>query len=217
MKSIRRIQQAQQRLRYEMNGLAERTIFGSVSETYRTCGQPGCRCKRGEKHGPHLDISFRSEGGKTTGYYVPQPLVEAVRDGVEAWKQFQALAREVAELNRERLWISRASPVTGERVRRRKGGPSQARPAKRIRAAAAGRGKKLWDPVLRRIDEVLEDEELVDLVAEALGRRRPGSQRKGRPSTPAEVAKPCLVTGIPALATIARDSYSKKRMDGAGG
>ena len=30
------------------------------------------------------------------------------------------------------------------------------------------------------------------------------------------VANPCLVTGIPALATIARDSYSKKRMDGAG-
>ena len=30
------------------------------------------------------------------------------------------------------------------------------------------------------------------------------------------VAKPCLVTGIPALATIARDSYSKKRMGGGG-
>ena len=32
----------------------------------------------------------------------------------------------------------------------------------------------------------------------------------------AVVAKPCLVTGIPALATIARDSYSKKRIDGGG-
>ena len=30
-------------------------------------------------------------------------------------------------------------------------------------------------------------------------------------------AKPCLVTGIPALATIARDSYSKKRIEGGGG
>src|SRR6266571_1011249 len=139
MKSIRSIQQAQQRLLHQINGLAERAIFGSVSETYRTCGQPGCRCKQGEKHGPHLYISFRGEGGKTTGYYVPQPLVEAVRDGVEAWKQFQALAREVAELNRERLWISRASPATAERVRRRKGDPSQTRPAKRVRSAAAGR------------------------------------------------------------------------------
>jgi IS5 family transposase len=52
---------------------------------------------------------------------------------------------------------------------------------------------KLWDPVLRRIDEVLEDEELVELVADALGRRRPGSRRKGRPGTPAEVVLRMLV------------------------
>ena len=54
-------------------------------------------------------------------------------------------------------------------------------------------GDKLWDPVLRRVDEVLEDEELVDLVAEALERRRPGSRRKGRPGTPAEVVLRMLV------------------------
>src|SRR5574341_1398494 len=52
---------------------------------------------------------------------------------------------------------------------------------------------KLWDPMLRRIDEVLEDEELVDLVAEALGRRRPGSRKKGRPGTQAEVVLRMLV------------------------
>jgi IS5 family transposase len=54
-------------------------------------------------------------------------------------------------------------------------------------------GDKLWDPALRRIDEVLEDEELVDLVVDALERRRPGSRRKGRPSTPAEVVLRMLV------------------------
>lgn len=54
-------------------------------------------------------------------------------------------------------------------------------------------GDKLWDAVLRRIDEVLEDEELVDLVADALGRRRPNSRRKGRPGTPAEVVLRMLV------------------------
>src|SRR3989441_171 len=54
-------------------------------------------------------------------------------------------------------------------------------------------GDKLWDPALRRIDEVLEDEELVDLVADALGRRRLGSRRKGRPGTPAEVVLRMLV------------------------
>ena len=54
-------------------------------------------------------------------------------------------------------------------------------------------GDKLWEPALRRIDEVLEDEELVDLVADALGRRWPSSRRKGRPGTPAEVVLRMLV------------------------
>src|SRR2546427_6765994 len=141
MTSIRSIQRAQQRLQREMAGLAERVILGALAETYRTCGQPDCRCRRGEKHGPHLYISFRGKEGKTTGYYVPPPLAGAVRDGVEAWRKLQALAREVAELNRERLWVSHASPAAASRVPRRKGGSSQARPAKRFRSAAAGRGQ----------------------------------------------------------------------------
>ena len=54
-------------------------------------------------------------------------------------------------------------------------------------------GEKLWSPVLRRIDEVLEDEGLVDAVVEALERRRPGSRKKGRPGTPADVVLRMLV------------------------
>lgn len=54
-------------------------------------------------------------------------------------------------------------------------------------------GDKLWDPVLRGIDEVLDDEALVDLVAEALGRRWPRSRVRGRPGTPAEVVLRMLV------------------------
>jgi len=54
-------------------------------------------------------------------------------------------------------------------------------------------GEKLWTPQLRRMDAILEDEVLVDLVEEALSRRRPRSRRLGRPSTPAEVVLRMLV------------------------
>jgi transposase, IS5 family len=54
-------------------------------------------------------------------------------------------------------------------------------------------GEQLWDPELRRIDEVLEDEELIDPVEEALRRRRPQSRLRGRPGTPAAVALRMLV------------------------
>ena len=45
-------------------------------------------------------------------------------------------------------------------------------------------GDQLWDPELRRIDELLDDEVLVEQVEEALNRRRPQSRLRGRPGTP---------------------------------
>ena len=54
-------------------------------------------------------------------------------------------------------------------------------------------GDKLWAPELRQIDDTLNDEALVDLVARALGRRRPLSQVRGRPGTPAAVVLRLLV------------------------
>jgi IS5 family transposase len=49
------------------------------------------------------------------------------------------------------------------------------------------------DPVLKRIDEVLEDEALVDEVFMVLSKRHSASARTGRPSTPAEVVLRLLV------------------------
>lgn len=69
----------------QLGRLARRMIFGTLSETTRTCGQPGCRCHHGgPKHGPHVQISYRGETGKTTGYHVPVALQETVREGVAA-------------------------------------------------------------------------------------------------------------------------------------
>ena len=52
---------------------------------------------------------------------------------------------------------------------------------------------KLWDPTLRRIDALLDDEGLVDRVAESLAQRHPESQRRGRLGTPADVVLRMLV------------------------
>ena len=54
-------------------------------------------------------------------------------------------------------------------------------------------GDQRWDPELRRIDELLDDEVLTAQVEEALNRRRPQSRLRGRPGTPAAVALRLLV------------------------
>ena len=87
----------------DIQRLAEVAVFGTLSETYRTCGRAGCHCQRGgPKHGPHLNVSYRGKQGKTTGYYVPQAAAEATRQGVAAWQELQECLRELAELNKER-------------------------------------------------------------------------------------------------------------------
>ena len=52
---------------------------------------------------------------------------------------------------------------------------------------------KLWDATLRQIDVVLDDDVLVDRVAEALAQRHPQSRRRGRLGTPAAVVLRMLV------------------------
>jgi hypothetical protein len=98
----------------EIERLARVAVFGALSETYRTCGQPGCHChKGGPKHGPHLYISYRGEKGKTTGYYVPKGAEEATRGGVAAWQELQECLRELAEMNKERN-LQRAREARGQ-------------------------------------------------------------------------------------------------------
>jgi hypothetical protein len=97
------------RLLNQIKQLAQAAIYGSLSETYRRCGNPDCRCHHGgPKHGPHLYISYRGRTGKTTGYYVPHHAEAQIRQGVEAWSQLQDCLRELAALNKERLIPAKA-------------------------------------------------------------------------------------------------------------
>src|SRR3981189_957113 len=85
------------RLLSQIRRLAQVAIYGSLSETYRRCGNPGCGCHHGgPKHGPHLYLSYRGNTGKTTGYYVPQNAEAQIRHGVDAWSELQDRLRELA-------------------------------------------------------------------------------------------------------------------------
>ena len=48
-------------------------------------------------------------------------------------------------------------------------------------------GHKLWPDWLRKIDTLLEDEAVIETVAQAMEARWPQSRRRGRLGTPAEV------------------------------
>ena len=46
---------------------------------------------------------------------------------------------------------------------------------------------ELWEGWMRHADAILADEQLLEIVHQALQRRRPRSRTHGRPGTPAEV------------------------------
>ena len=54
-------------------------------------------------------------------------------------------------------------------------------------------GHKLWPDWLRKIDTLLEDEAVIEVVATGLEARWPQSRRRGRPGTPAEVVIRMLI------------------------
>ena len=93
----------------EIEHLAREAVHGTLSESYRTCGNPGCRCHHeGPKHGPHLYVSYRGAAGKTTGYYVPKAAQAQIRRGVQAWADLQESLHKLAALNKERA-LARAT------------------------------------------------------------------------------------------------------------
>lgn len=114
----------------QVTELAGLVIFGSLSEMYRTCGNPGCRCHGpGPKHGPHLQVVYRGESGKSAGYYVPIAAQAEIRQGATAWKSIQEAIRELATLNKDGI-LERARSLKATRGQKRPGDVGQARAAR---------------------------------------------------------------------------------------
>jgi len=90
---------------------AEVMLQGSLSQTTRTCGRPTCRCRRGERHGPHTYLTFRTPEGRSSSLYVPVAELPRFREAVAAWERFWKLATELSRRNREEIVCRRRSGV----------------------------------------------------------------------------------------------------------
>jgi len=74
-------------------------LEGSLSRIGVKCGNPNCRCARGQKHRSH--ILKREVRGKTQSLYIPVDMVEEARKWVEEYRRVRALLKDVSELNRQ--------------------------------------------------------------------------------------------------------------------
>jgi hypothetical protein len=65
----------------------------------RTCGNPGCKCARGERH-PAWIVAF-SAGGRRQCRSVSQARFEALKGSAEAYRRFRAARARWNRLARE--------------------------------------------------------------------------------------------------------------------
>src|SRR3989440_8275885 len=95
--SLRQLRDRRRRVARQIPDLAA-VIAGSLQSQRRRCGKEGCRCTRGELHGPYVYLSV---GGHLV--YVPAGLAEALRDRLQVSARLQASLEEISAINLELL------------------------------------------------------------------------------------------------------------------
>lgn len=70
------------------------------------CGNPRCKCARGEGK-PAWRLTYKDKEQKTVTVYVPVGMLEEVRQWVKNYRAFKSLASEIsdAQLARVRLYV----------------------------------------------------------------------------------------------------------------
>jgi len=85
-----------------------KTLAGAVCKQWVRCGRRGCRCARGQLHGPYF-YRFWRQGGRLVKTYVPRREVDRVRAEYETCRQLRkAMAMAWQEWRRMVLVIKEA-------------------------------------------------------------------------------------------------------------
>lgn len=83
-------------------GRFEATLPGSLVRQGRRCSSSGCRCRRGDLHGPYLYLALYAAGRKRT-LYVPEALAAVVDEHVGMTQRNEAALEQIARINVELL------------------------------------------------------------------------------------------------------------------
>ncbi len=78
-------------------------LRGSLMERYLTCGNPVCKCARGERHGPVWYLSVTLDQSHRTGNTVPLDQVGQVRRWIDNYHRVKENLEKISDINRELL------------------------------------------------------------------------------------------------------------------
>lgn len=78
-----------------------RLIRGSLVRYYLTCGNPNCRCRKGQRyrHGPYWYVTVSYAAGKQKRYLISARQARRAREGIAAYKCIWKGLCRISELN----------------------------------------------------------------------------------------------------------------------
>lgn len=88
-------------------------LQGSLCEIHVTCGNPHCRCARGDKHSAYQVT--KKVRGTTKSLHIPVALLEDVRAWVAEHQRVKRLLKEISALSEQLI----RAQVPSQRARRR--------------------------------------------------------------------------------------------------
>ena len=92
------------KLEMEMiNSLSKKSMLsGSVIEKYIMCGKSGCKCKKGELHGPFYYLSYK-EDGKTKMIFLKAGISKRAKILNESYRQWRKNRAQIGKINMQIL------------------------------------------------------------------------------------------------------------------
>ena len=98
-----------QKLLAQLSGLGP-VLRASLIERFIQCGKAGCKCMRGEKHGPAYYLAVSYAKGRTRQVYVPKDLRPLAEAWVHNYHQAMNVLEEISSINLELIRLREPVP-----------------------------------------------------------------------------------------------------------
>lgn len=108
-KELQRLLQQRKRAAKRLEEVST-VLRGTLLERMTQCNKPGCKCMRGEKHGPsyYLTVSYRK--GRTRQVYVAKERKELAKAWIENYHRACEALEEISRINLEMLRLKEPLP-----------------------------------------------------------------------------------------------------------
>ena len=99
--STKELKQNRQVLIGQLAAFEGKILRGSLIESYKKCGKPGCKCATGTGHGPKHSMTVNFPKRKPENDYIPLEYVVQVKEYIENYQRFKEIIEQICMINRE--------------------------------------------------------------------------------------------------------------------